>query len=316
MRTLCFKSLLVAGIVCCVASAPARADDDTVQVLYAGSLTKVMERTIGPAFEKASGLHFAGYAAGSNKIANELRGKLRRGDVFISASPKVNQSLTGETNGNLVDWYVQFAASPLVIGYNARSKYAHALQTQRWDTALQSPGLRLGRTDPKLDPKGALTVALVEQAAQHYQEPDLMAHLLGDAENPAQVLPEEALIGRLQSGQLDAGFFYSTETSDAHIPALPLPAELATQADYTITILNSAGNRDGAVRFVQYLLGPSGRALLQQHGLTLVAPSIHGPTTAMPASLQALIDGTSTEAAPSQATPSKAVPSTTKKPSN
>jgi len=33
------------------------------------------------------------------------------------------------------------------------------------------------------------------------------------------VLPEETLVGRLQSGQLDAGFFYSTETSDLKIPA-------------------------------------------------------------------------------------------------
>ncbi len=290
MRPLWSKMLLAAGVIACFASAPARADDTTVQVLYAGSLTNLMERSVGPAFEKASGLHFAGFAAGSNLIANELRGKLRRGDVFISASPKVNQSLTGAANGNLVDWYVQFATSPLVIGYNTRSKYAHALQTQRWDTALQSPGLRLGRTDPKLDPKGALTVALVEQAAKQYDEPDLMSRLLGDAENPAQVLPEEALLGRLQSGQLDAGFFYSTETSDAHIPALPLPAQLSAQADYTITILNTAANRDGALRFVQYLLGPTGRAMLQQHGLTLVTPTVHGPTTALPASLQALLD--------------------------
>lgn len=290
MRTLRSKMLFAVGLLACFACAPARADDDTVQVLYAGSLTNLMERSVGPAFEKASGLHFAGYAAGSNKIANELRGKLRRGDVFISASPKVNQSLTGPANGSLVEWYVQFAASPLVIGYNARSPFAHALQTRRWDQALQSPGLRLGRTDPKLDPKGALTVKLVQQAAKQYDEPDLMSHLLGDPENPAQVLPEEALIGRLQSGQLDAGFFYSTETSDAHIPALPLPAELAAQADYTITILNTAVNRDGALRFVQYLLGPAGRALLQQHGLTPVTPTVHGPATALPASLQALLD--------------------------
>ena len=77
-----------------------------VNVLYAGSLVNLMERSVGPAFEKETGLHFQGYAAGSNKIANEIKGKLRRGDVFISASPKVNTSLMGAANGDHVAWYV------------------------------------------------------------------------------------------------------------------------------------------------------------------------------------------------------------------
>lgn len=286
------KPLLLTALLLGLSSTAAQAADDTVQVLYAGSLTNLMERSVGPAFEQASGQHFSGYAAGSGKIANELRGKLRRGDVFISASPKVNDSLTGSANGDFVRWYVQFADSPLVIGYNPRSRYAHALQTQRWDAALQTPGIRIGRTDPKLDPKGALTIAMVKRAEQLYQTPDLMQHILGDAENPAQVLPEEALLGRLQSGELDAGFFYSTETSDAHIPAVPLPADLKTQADYTITILGDARNHEGALRFVQFLLGPQGQALLKQHGLTLVKPVVHGAALDVPASLQALVDAT------------------------
>jgi len=290
MRAFLAKPLLLAGLLLSLSSTAVQAADDTVQVLYAGSLTNLMERSVGPAFEQASGQHFAGYAAGSNKIANELRGKLRRGDVFISASPKVNDSLTGSANGDFVRWYVQFAASPLVIGYNPRSSYAHALQTQRWDAVLQTPGIRIGRTDPKLDPKGALTVSMVEHAQQLYQAPDLMQRVLGEAENPAQVVPEETLLGRLQSGQLDAGFFYSTETSDAHIPAVPLPAELATQANYTITILGDARNREGALRFVQFLLGPQGQALMKQHGLAVSQPVVHGDTLQLPASLQALLD--------------------------
>ncbi|WP_199243116.1 hypothetical protein [Vitiosangium sp. GDMCC 1.1324] len=48
------------------------ADEGTVNVLYAGSLVNLMERSVGPAFEKETGLH-----------------------VFISASPKVNTSLVG-----------------------------------------------------------------------------------------------------------------------------------------------------------------------------------------------------------------------------
>jgi molybdate/tungstate transport system substrate-binding protein len=273
-----------------LAAGPARAADDTVNVLYAGSLVNVMESGIGPAFEHETGLHFAGYAAGSKQIANEVRGKLRRGDVFISASPSVNDSLMGTANGRQVQWYVQFAASPLLIGYNPRSRFAHDLQSKRWDEVLQSPGIRIGRTDPKLDPKGALTVALVEHAQSLYHSPQLLQKVLGSAENAQQVLPEETLLGRLQSGQLDAGFFYSTETHEARIPTVPLPAELAAQADYTITILGDAANRPGALRFVQFLLSANARNLLEQHGLMLVHPVIHGDKSAVPAQLQSVLN--------------------------
>ncbi|MGN6579229.1 MAG: extracellular solute-binding protein [Bordetella sp.] len=273
------------------AGAPAlAADHGTVNVLYAGSLVNLMEHSVGPAFEKAAGLDFRGYAAGSNKIANEIKGKLRRGDVFISASPKVNGALMGESNGNHVTWYVNFAKSPLMIGYNPHSKFVKDFKTRRWDQVLQEPGIRIGRTDPKLDPKGAFTVQMVDRAAKLYRQPDLAQKILGAPENPAQVLPEETLVGRLQSGQLDAGFFYSTETSDLNIPAVAPEAALHAQADYTLTILADAPNAEGAAKFVNFLLSKQGEALLEAHGIDVIKPTTTGNPLLMPASVQAMIE--------------------------
>jgi molybdate/tungstate transport system substrate-binding protein len=287
IRKLLASFTVVAGMV---AATPSFAQDNTVNVLYAGSLVNLMERSVGPAFEKSTGLQFRGYAAGSNKIANEIKGKLRRGDVFISASPTVNQVLMGAENGDHVSWYVNFAQSPLMIGYNPKSKFAADFKTKRWDQVLQEPGIRIGRTDPKLDPKGAFTVELVTKAAELYHEPDLVEKALGDPENPAQVLPEETLVGRLQSGQLDTGFFYSTETSDLKIPAFQPAPELAAKASYTLTILSDAPNSAGAARFVDFLLSAEGRALLKQHGVDVIKPTVTGNGQAVPPSVQAVID--------------------------
>ncbi|WP_345816296.1 extracellular solute-binding protein [Paraburkholderia sp. PREW-6R] len=287
IRKLLASLVAVTGIV---NAAPAFAQADTVNVLYAGSLVNLMERSVGPAFEKATGQHFRGYAAGSNKIANEIKGKLRRGDVFISASPKVNTSLMGEANGDHVSWYVNFAESPLMIGYNAQSRFASQFTGKRWDQVLQEQGIRIGRTDPKLDPKGAFTVEMVTKAADLYHQPDLAQKILGAPDNPEQVLPEETLVGRLQSGQLDAGFFYSTETSDLKIPAIRPAPELQAKASYTLTILNDAPNRTGASSFVDFLLSAQGRALLRQHGVGIVKPTVKGNVQAMPPSVQAVID--------------------------
>jgi molybdate/tungstate transport system substrate-binding protein len=272
------------------AATPGFAQDNTVNVLYAGSLVNLMERSVGPAFEKATGLQFRGYAAGSNKIANEIKGKLRRGDVFISASPKVNTSLMGAENGDHVTWYVNFAQSPLMIGYNPKSKFAADFKHKRWDQVLQEPGIRIGRTDPKLDPKGAFTVEMMTRAADLYHQPDLVEKTLGAPDNAEQVLPEETLVGRLQSGQLDAGFFYSTETSDLKIPAIQPAPELHAQASYTLTILSDAPNNAGAVRFVDFLLSNEGRALMKEHGVDVIKPTISGNGQAIPPSVQAVLD--------------------------
>lgn len=261
----------------------------TVNVLYAGSLVNLMEHGIGPAFDKATGDTFQGFAGGSGLLANQIKGKLRHGDVFVSASPKVNTALMGAPNGDWVSWYIGFAQSPLVIGYNASSKFAADLKSKPWYEVLKEPGIRIGRTDPKLDPKGALTLALMKQAETTYKAPGLSQQVLGASENPAQVLPEETLVGRLQSGQLDVGFFYSTETSDAKIPAITLPATIAPKASYTITILRDAPNPSGADQFVAFLLGPEGQSLMKAHGMAVTPAKLTGPDSAVPTDIRSLL---------------------------
>lgn len=234
-----------------------------VIVLYAGSLENLMETSVGPAFHRATGYSFAGYPAGSTELANEIRGGVRQGDVFISAAPKVNSTLTGSANGNWVSWYAPFASTRLVLGYDPSSRFAHALRTRPWYQVIAEPGFRIGFTDPKLDPKGVLTVAALDAAATRYHEPALKRI----AGSQANLFPEQDLVGRLQSGQLDAGFFYSVEASAAKIPTVSLGA-VKEQSVYTLTVLDRAQNQAGASAFVKFLLGPRGQALLRSVGLS------------------------------------------------
>ncbi len=280
--------LLIAALW--MSHAPAVSAQQPVNVLYAGSLVNFMEHGIGPAFGRASGDRFQGYAGGSNGLANQIKGKLRQGDVFISASPKVNDALTGPSNGAWVSWYITFAQSPLVIGYSASSRFAADFKARPWYRVLMEPGIKIGRTDPKLDPKGRLALQLMQQAETSYGIAGLSQRVLGDPENPEQVMPEEALTGRLQSGLLDAGFFYSTETADARIPKVVLPASITPKAVYTVAILRDAPHPAAADRFVAFLLGPAGRRLMREHGLTLQKPVLTGAADAVPRDLRSLLD--------------------------
>lgn len=284
-RTLLTCSGLLAGSAL-LRIRPAAAAGGEVNVLYAGSLVNLMEHGLGEAFGKATGDTFRGFGGGSNGLANQIKGKQRRADVFISATPNVNDGLMGEANGNWVSWYATFAQSPLVIGYDPKSKFAADLKSKPFWQVLKQPGIRIGRTDPKLDPKGALTYALMAKAEQVYNQPGLTQAVLGAGDNPVQVRAEEGLVGRLQSGQIDVGFFYSTETADAKIAAIALPAEVAQSARYTVTTVRDGANPQGAVDFVNFLLSPPGEAILKAHGLDTLTPAITGDKAALPKGLK------------------------------
>ncbi|TWP34964.1 substrate-binding domain-containing protein [Leekyejoonella antrihumi] len=254
-----------------------------VNVLYAGSLVDLMQSQIGPGLKKASGYDVEGFAAGSNALATQIKGKVHQGDVFISANPKVNTTLQGAKNGNWVSWYATYSSSPVVIGFDPKSKFAKELRTKPWYDVVTEPGFRLGRTDPVNDPKGKLAKqALTSQA----KKTPALSKL---ASSDAGIYPEETLIGRLQSGQLDAGFFYNSEAVAAKIPTVPLTGQ-ALKAVYTVTVLNRAPHPSAAIAFVKYLLGPKGAADLKKDGYNLVAPP-KATGSGMPAVLKSVISG-------------------------
>jgi molybdate/tungstate transport system substrate-binding protein len=261
-----------------------------VDVLYAGSLINQMEHGIGPAFDRATGDEFQGYAGGSVGLANQIKGKLRQSDVLISASPDVNDSLMGAANGDWISWYITFAQSPLVIGYNPSSKFATEFKTKPWYQVLQEPGIRIGRTNPQFDPKGALTLTLLKRAETFYNSPGLSEKIIGV--NGAQALPvaEELELSLLRSGVVDVGFFYRTETADAKIQTLSFPPAITSKAVYTVTIPHSATNPEGAAEFVAFLLGSNGQSLLKEHGLTPQRMHISGDASAVPPDIKAIID--------------------------
>jgi molybdate/tungstate transport system substrate-binding protein len=252
----------------------------TVSVLYAGSLVSLMEHQLGPAFAHAKGYTYQGVGAGSTELVAQIKGHVRRGDVFISASPKADLKLEGAANGDHVRWYATFATSPLVIGYNPHSRFAAEFRSEPWYRVITAHGIRVGRTDPKLDPKGKLTVATVQKAAATLHEPGLTKAL-----SRLQVFPEEDLVGRLEAGQLDAGFFYSVEAAAQHMPTVPL-TPVKADATYTITILSGAPNEKGASAFVAFFLGPRGRRILAANRMILTKPHVIGQASAVPAGLR------------------------------
>jgi molybdate/tungstate transport system substrate-binding protein len=260
------------------------AGSGTVSALFAGSLLDYMEHDLGPAFQKQSGYAYNGIGGGSTEVANEIKGGVRQGDVFISAAAAADNALEGSANGNWVSWYSTFAASPLMLAYNPNSTFgAELARGVPWYKVIAQPGILVGRTDPKLDPKGILTVEAVENASRKLHDPKLAAAL-----SSFPVYPETALIGRLQSGQLDAGFFYAVEARSAKLAAVSL-TPVYKVADYTVTILNRDPNPTGAAALVRYLLNTQRSFTLKKNGLTALKPTFSGKVSSVPKSLRTVV---------------------------
>ena len=236
-----------------------------VKVVYAGSLVTPMERTVGPAFAVACGCPYEGEGKGSVALSKLIEGGARNPDIFISADSQLMDGLLHPAgHPPFISEYTVFGAAHLVVGYSSKSAYraqfeevaAGKLPLAR---LLASPGLRIGRTDPTLDPKGKRTISAL--------------HGMGLGVNVGEAFPEEDLLVRLESGDLDAAFLYSTESRSRDIPAVDLPPTATYDpVTYSIAILSGAGNQQGARTFRDYILGGPGRAILERAGLSYMKP--------------------------------------------
>jgi molybdate/tungstate transport system substrate-binding protein len=313
-----FVAILVLSF--CVLLTPRAVNSaEGVSVLYAGSLAGVMENGVGPAFTAATGTAFQGEAQGSLGGARMIRDKLRFPDVYISADPAVNEKvLMGAANGNLVNWYLTVAASQLVIGYNPASKFASKFEDVRagrmtWYELLETPGVRFGRGDPSIDPKGYRTIFMFDLAGKFYNHPEI-PRLLGDARNPAQVFPEIVLLSRLEAGEFDCAIFYKHEAVAHKLPYLTLPPQInlgdqnfaASYAQesydtpagehvvgapilFTIAIPATVRHEAAALAFTKFVL--SSDALLAQYGFTTVSHQVGGDAGLVPPELRGFITG-------------------------
>lgn len=262
----------------------ARSAAAKVTAIYAGSLVDIMEKALGPEFTKASGYPFEGFGGGSGEDAAAIKGKVRQADVFVSAAASADEELQGAANGDWVSWYSTFTSSDLVLGYDPKTKFGRQLAAGKpWYKVIAEPGIIVGRTEPKADPKGKLTVEAIDAAAKKLHDPALTKAL-----KRFPIFEETSMLARLQAGQLDAGFFYMVEAKKAHLPTVPL-TPVYKYADYTVTLLNNAENQSGAEALVAFLLSPKRKAVEKEYGLVPIKPRFSGDASAVPAGLRGIV---------------------------
>jgi molybdate/tungstate transport system substrate-binding protein len=240
-----------------------------VSVAYAASLVTPMEGPIKTALLR-QGIDFQGQGAGSKMLANLIASGDSAPDVFISVDPRIVTGL-----GDKVDHATTFGSTSLGIAWSSASKHATLFEhvaagKSALIAALETPGLKIGRTDPTLDPKGVYTLEGMTILAGAATE----RRILGEPLNAAQIYPEEVLLTRIELGQEDVGFFYKTEALSRRLHFLPLPGPAAMNGKitFTLAVLKAAPHPVQARVFENFVLAGQGKIILQKAGIAYFHP--------------------------------------------
>jgi molybdate/tungstate transport system substrate-binding protein len=301
-------------------SAPAK-PTGTANLAAASSLTYLNEKVVGPAFTKAEGYKFSG----QYNASGDLESDIASGEI----SPNVFESVGGDNITPLMPkftkWYVQYAGTSMVVAYNPNSKYASDFKAfadgskplSGLFTLMETPGFKLGRTDPNIDPQGRDFIYMLELAQMYYHLPsDTVSKILGTTDwgtaSSPQIFAESSLDATLQSGQLDASSAFVTQAVELHLDYIPLPpainlGDMSMAAQYmkasvTITSGGQKVTKHGSpqvidltiigkptsagVAFAKYTLSPTGLALYKKGGFTLFPLTVTGDSSAIPAAIK------------------------------
>jgi molybdate/tungstate transport system substrate-binding protein len=288
----------------------------TANVAYASSLEYLNENVVKPAFIAATGAGFSGTGNASGTLESDIAS----GEI----SPNVFESVGGDNitplQPKFTSWYIPYAGTSMVIAYNPKSKYASEFKAYAdgskplstlFSTLLQTPGLKLGRTDPNTDPQGRDFIFMLQLAQKYYNLPsDTVSKILGTSDfgtsNSSQIYAESSLDSTLQSGQLDASSAFVTQAIELHLAYIPLPvainlgsAALASSYKTATVKLANGTTKSGSPQvidittigtptpageaFVAYTLSPVGLAQYKAGGFTLITPAVVGNKSAVPA---------------------------------
>ena len=289
---------------------------EKVLVFHAGSLS-VPFAQMEKAFEaKYPRFDVVREAAGSRACARKITDIGKPADVMASAAYKVIDNL-------LIPEYakfnVQFATNEMVIAYTDRSKFAHEINASNWMDIFLREGVKIGHSNPNLDPCGYRSILVTQLAEKYYKKPGFYQKLMGygasysnGEENTHKIIvrPKETdLLGLLEAGAYDYLYIYKSVAKQHGLRYITLPPQISLkdkqysgfygQASIKITgkkpgtLINKKGaamiygitvvenakkgwpqNREGAVKFVRFVLSPEGQKIMKENGQGVITPPI------------------------------------------
>jgi molybdate/tungstate transport system substrate-binding protein len=288
-----------------------------VIIFHAGSLAIPLKQMAAAFNQQYPNVKVLREAGGSRICARKITDLKKPCDIMASADYSVIDTLLIP---KYASWDIHFATNQMAIMYRPDSKYAKEINSNNWYKILLKKGVQYGHSDPNADPCGYRTLLVWQLAAKYYKDPGLYKKL--QANCPLQnVRPKETdLIALLEAGQLDYVFIYKSVCEQHHMPFVALPdqinlgspasADFYKQATvkisgkkpgtfiekhgapmiYGLTIPHDAPHRDWAIKFMAFVLGPQGRAIMEKNGQQAIYPAkVTGDASQLPEALKQFV---------------------------
>lgn len=288
-----------------------------VLIFHAGSLS-IPFAQMEKAFEdKYPEINVVREAAGSRTCARKITDLNRKADIMASADYTVIDSLMIP---NHTDWYLNFATNEMAIMFTEHSAYADEINSENWYKILLKDDVEYGHSDPNADPCGYRSQLVWKLAELHYNEENLYQKLSSGC--PARnVRPKETdLLALLEAGELDYIFIYRSVAQQHGMPFITLsdkinlktneysdfyakakfdvsgkkPGEKITKTGkpmvYGVTIPNNAPNKEAAVEFVRFLVGPEGQNIMEENGQPSITPGVVNNINVVPDKIKEFVE--------------------------
>ncbi|MFK5882010.1 MAG: tungstate ABC transporter substrate-binding protein WtpA [Sulfurospirillum sp.] len=289
---------------------------EKVVVFHAGSLS-VPFAQIEKAFEaKYPQFDVVREPAGSRACARKITDIGKPADVMASAAYKVIDNLLIP---KFAKFNAQFVTNEMVIAYTAKSKYSNEINAKNWPDIFLKKGVKIGHSNPNLDPCGYRSILVTKLAQVYYKKPGFYDKLLGygdsyknGEENRDKVIvrPKETdLLGLLEAGAYDYLYIYKSVAEQHGLKYIILPPQVSLRSKkyskfykqaifkitgkkpgtwitkkgsamvYGITVVqnrekNLPRDKDGAVKFVNFVLSPEGQAIMKKNGQGVINPPV------------------------------------------
>ena len=286
-------------------------------VFHAGSLSVPFNRLSELFMQKHPGVRVLAEAAGSRDTARKVSDLGRRCDVLASADYRVVQNLLMPDHA---DFNIHFATNEMAIAYNSQSSQSERITADNWPEILLRENVLLGRSDPNRDPCGYRTVMAFQLAEKHYGIPGL-AKKLAAKDGQKYIRPKETdLLVLLEAGEIDYLFIYRSVAVQHHLNYVILPDEMNLKSPalddlyggatvqvtgknpsefiarrgesmiYSVTIPIDAPHRELAEAYVELLLSPRGRAIMESNGQPSIRPARANGYDRLPKNIKAFCE--------------------------
>ena len=282
----------------------------TLIVFGAGTLATPFTAEIAAFKKKYPGVTIRSQFGASGDMVKKITQLHQPADVLGVADYSLIPKLMFPSHAT---WYLGFVSNQITFAYTSHSKGASQLTPANWYKILAQPGVHIGRSNPAADPSGYQILQMLQLADGYYHDPGLSASVLKNSPGSSVAETETSLLAALQSGQIDYLAIYKSSALESHLKYIALPAQInlsspALAADYAkvsihagslgtltakpiiygLTIPASAPDAVLGQKFVTFVLGPAGQAIMRGNGFVVISPALASPRDKVPASIKPL----------------------------